>query len=203
MNLKHDQPYFYGRRTFSRILTLQYLYKLDIIPGFNNTEITMGDASSILNQIQIDGFSDSISNYEIEDIQYANELLNGVNNQKNTIDSIIEIFATSFPLKDLPIIDKNILRISIYEIKYVSLKVEIALNEAIEIEPNDVRFYISRGTFKEHENCEDAVEDYTKAIEIDPNYHFAYFNRARVKSELGDYQGAIDDYSKIIEINPI
>ena len=133
MNLKHDQPYFYGRRTFSRILTLQYLYKLDIIPGFNNTEITMGDASSILNQIQIDGFSDSISNYEIEDIQYANELLNGVNNQKNTIDSIIETFATSFPLKDLPIIDKNILRISIYEIKYLSLKVEIALNEAIEI----------------------------------------------------------------------
>ena len=78
----------------------------------------------------------------------------------------------------------------------------IYLNEAIEIEPNDVRFYISRGTFKEHKNCEDAIEDYTKAIEIDPNYHFAYFNRARVKHELGDYQGAIDDYSKIIEINP-
>jgi len=72
----------------------------------------------------------------------------------------------------------------------------IYLNEAIEIEPNDARFYISRGTFKEHENCEDAIEDYTKAIEIDPNYHFAYFNRARVKRELGDYQGAIDDYSK-------
>ena len=78
----------------------------------------------------------------------------------------------------------------------------IYLNKIIEIEPNDVRFYISRGTFKEHESCEDAIEDYTKAIEIDPNYHFAYFNRARVKYELGDYQGAIDDYSKIIEINP-
>ena len=78
----------------------------------------------------------------------------------------------------------------------------IYLNEAIEIEPNDVRFYISRGTFKEHKNCEDAIEDYTKAIEIDTNYHFAYFNRARVKCKLGDYQGAIEDYSKIIEINP-
>ena len=133
MSLKPDQPYFYGRRTFSRILTLQYLYKLDIIPGFNNTKITIDDASVILNEIQIEGFTDSISNYEIEDIKYANELLNGVNNKKNTIDSIIETFATSFPLKDLPIIDKNILRISIYEIKYLSLKVEIALNEAIEI----------------------------------------------------------------------
>jgi len=133
MSIKPDQPYFYGRRTFSRILTLQYLYKLDIIPGFNNTIITMNDASAILNEIQIEGFIDSISNYEEEDIKYANELLNGVNNQKNTIDSIIETFATTFPLKDLPIIDKNILRISIFEIKYISLKTEIALNEAIEI----------------------------------------------------------------------
>ena len=78
----------------------------------------------------------------------------------------------------------------------------IYLNEAIEIERNDVRFYISRGTFKEHKNCEDAIEDYTKAIDIDPNYQFAYFNRARVKRELGDYQGAIYDYSKSIEIDP-
>ena len=78
----------------------------------------------------------------------------------------------------------------------------IYLNEAIEIDPHDARFFISRGTFKGTENYEDAIEDYTKAIEIDPNYHFAYFNRARVKRELGDYQGAIDDYTKAIEIYP-
>ena len=51
----------------------------------------------------------------------------------DTIDSIIETFATSFPLKDLAIIDKNILRISIFEIKYIELKSNIALDEAIEI----------------------------------------------------------------------
>ena len=78
----------------------------------------------------------------------------------------------------------------------------IYLNEAIEIDPYDARFYISRGTFKGTESHEDAIEDYTKAIEIDPNYHFAYFNRARVKRELGDYQGAIDDYTKAIKIDP-
>ena len=42
----------------------------------------------------------------------------------------------------------------------------IYLNKAIEIDPNDCRFYISRGTFKEHENRKDAIEDYTKAIEL-------------------------------------
>ena len=42
----------------------------------------------------------------------------------------------------------------------------IYLNEAIEIEPHDARFYISRGTFKGKENYEDAIEDYTKAISL-------------------------------------
>ena len=130
---KKNKLYFYGRRTFSRILALQFLYKLDIIPTFNDLIITMDDAILILNEIQIDGFDDNISNYDSEDIDYANEILNGVNNQKITIDSIIETFATSFPLKDVAIIDKNILRISIYEIKYIELKSKIALDEAIEI----------------------------------------------------------------------
>ena len=72
----------------------------------------------------------------------------------------------------------------------------IYLNEAIEIEPNDVRFYISRGTFKEHENCEDAIEDYTKAIEIDPNNVFAYRLRADAKRKLGNNEGADEDDKK-------
>ena len=78
----------------------------------------------------------------------------------------------------------------------------IYLNEAIEIDPHDARFFISRGTFKGTENYEDAIEDYTKAIEIEPNSVFAYRLRADSKRKLGDYQGAIDDYTKAIEIEP-
>ena len=72
----------------------------------------------------------------------------------------------------------------------------IYLNEAIEIDPNDARFYISRGTFKGKENDKDAIEDYTKAIEIDPNNVFAYRLRADSKRKLGDNQGADEDYKK-------
>ena len=84
----------------------------------------------------------------------------------------------------------------------------IYLNEAIEIEPNDVRFYISRGTFKEHENCEDAIEDYTKAIELLMELLLALehnnniqFSKSRIRSLLAqkDYQGLVDDYSKATE----
>ena len=78
----------------------------------------------------------------------------------------------------------------------------IYLNEAIEIKPNDARFHISRGTFRGTKNYEDAIEDYTKAIEIEPNSVFAYRLRGDSKSKLGDYQGAIDDYTKAIDIEP-
>ena len=47
-----------------------------------------------------------------------------------------------------------------------------------------------------------AISDYTKAIDIDPNYSIAYFNRGFVKSKLKDYYGAISDYNKAIEHNP-
>ena len=47
-----------------------------------------------------------------------------------------------------------------------------------------------------------AVADYTKAIEINPNYAYAYYNRGIAKDELKDYKGAIADYTKAIEIRP-
>ena len=47
-----------------------------------------------------------------------------------------------------------------------------------------------------------AIEDYTKAIEIAPNYDTAYYNRAIVKERIGDVKGALKDYNKAIEISP-
>lgn len=46
-----------------------------------------------------------------------------------------------------------------------------------------------------------AVEDYTAALEKDPNYLAAYFNRGLAYLELNQLQLAVDDYSKVIEIN--
>ena len=47
-----------------------------------------------------------------------------------------------------------------------------------------------------------AIADYTKAIEINPNFSNAYYNRGLTKYDLKDYKGAIEDYTKAIEINP-
>ena len=47
-----------------------------------------------------------------------------------------------------------------------------------------------------------AIADYSKAIEINPEYAYAFLNRGNSKNKLGDHQGAIADYTKAIEINP-
>ena len=47
-----------------------------------------------------------------------------------------------------------------------------------------------------------AISDFTKAIELDPNYAIAYHNRGWSKNKLKDYNGAIADYNKSIELDP-
>ena len=47
-----------------------------------------------------------------------------------------------------------------------------------------------------------AMDDFSKAIEIDSNYASAYYLRGSAKYGLCDYQGALDDCNKAIDINP-
>ena len=41
-----------------------------------------------------------------------------------------------------------------------------------------------------------ALQDYNKAIKLDPDYSNAYYNRGLSKSELKNYSGAMQDYNK-------
>ncbi len=47
-----------------------------------------------------------------------------------------------------------------------------------------------------------AIVEYTKAIEVKPNYAQAYRGRGAAKINLDDYRGAIADFTKAIEIDP-
>ena len=47
-----------------------------------------------------------------------------------------------------------------------------------------------------------AINDYTKALMISPNFANAYYDRGISKHNLKDYNGAISDYTKAIELNP-
>ncbi len=49
---------------------------------------------------------------------------------------------------------------------------------------------------------QEALNLYTKAIELKPNYKDAYNNRGSAKDSLGEYEQAIKDYTKAIELDP-
>ena len=46
------------------------------------------------------------------------------------------------------------------------------------------------------------MEDFNKAIELDPAWAFAYTSRANVYLALGDFNGAVRDCDKAIELDP-
>jgi tetratricopeptide (TPR) repeat protein len=47
-----------------------------------------------------------------------------------------------------------------------------------------------------------AIVDFTKAIELNPNFAEVYFHRGMCKAILEDYRGAIVDFTKAIGLNP-
>lgn len=56
--------------------------------------------------------------------------------------------------------------------------------------------------YRRQENGASAIEEFTKAIEIDPDYYFAYYNRARVHCENGELVSCLADYDRAMELRP-
>lgn len=67
----------------------------------------------------------------------------------------------------------------------------------------NAKTYCDRGLTKiELGNYKGAMEDYTKAIKLEPNNYDAYLGRGKVGRLLKDYNNSIKDYTKAIELNP-
>lgn len=61
--------------------------------------------------------------------------------------------------------------------------------------------YCVKGTLMADEgNLEEALENFNRAIETDPNNHIAYYNRATVKIDLGDIEGGRNDFLRFDSI---
>ena len=57
----------------------------------------------------------------------------------------------------------------------------------------------SQVTSRDLENTFEMVnQDFTRAIEIDPRFYFAYYNRGVVNCKIGNYHKAIEDFSEAI-----
>jgi len=63
-------------------------------------------------------------------------------------------------------------------------------------------FFNSGYAYYEKKDYDHAIEDYTQAIRIDPNYADAYIKRSLAYYEKKDYDRAIEDCTQVIRINP-
>ena len=64
----------------------------------------------------------------------------------------------------------------------------------------DKNFYKSGNKKFDEGDYQGAIDDYSKAIELDLKNINAWSYRGAAKIRLEDYQGAIDDYSKALEL---
>lgn len=72
----------------------------------------------------------------VDDTVFAHHLLEGTLREQKTIDTLIQKCAPEWPLEQVTVIDRNILRLGIYELMYGNydeVPPKVAINEAIEL----------------------------------------------------------------------
>jgi len=110
-----------SNRHLARTIALQTLFAWD-----SNGQ----KDSDIENLIQYN-FENFAPNFD--DGGFVKDLVHNVKDKISTIDKQIIKYATEWPLDQITTIDRNILRLGIYELMYTATPPRVAINEAIEV----------------------------------------------------------------------
>ena len=108
-----------GARRKARSLALQILYEIDTVGH---------DVEGVIARLQARG------GLSEENAAFTRELVSGVIQNKEKIDQNIRSFALAWPIEQIPAVDRNIMRIAIFEILLDNkVPVKVAINEAVEM----------------------------------------------------------------------
>jgi len=108
-----------GARHKAREIALQVLYEIDAVEHSPESAI---DHILSTNEVTSDI------------IDFVRVLVNGVIQNREELDQNIRDFAPAWPLNQISIIDRNILRLAIFEILHDNkIPVKVAINEAVEL----------------------------------------------------------------------
>ena len=108
-----------GVRRRARTIALQALFEVDSVA--HDVEETLG---RLLAEASLPE----------EGASFARELVSGVLTNKERIDNMIQTYAPAWPVAQLATIDRNILRLAIFEILLDNkVPVKAAINEAVEL----------------------------------------------------------------------
>ena len=111
-----------SNRHLARTLAMQTLYQWDFNGGHEEK------VESYLRK-NFDNFAPGF-----DDEGFSKELVNGVLKNRKEIDGCITKYAPEWPIGQITLVDRNILRIGIYELAYdKTIPSRVAINEAIEL----------------------------------------------------------------------
>jgi N utilization substance protein B len=111
-----------SNRHLGRTIAMQALYQYDF----------RKDSPEAMAEIIRHSISEFAPTYD--DPGFIKELIDGVLNRQAEIDGIITHYAPEWPIEQITVVDRNILRIGVYELKWVpNIPSKVAINEAIEL----------------------------------------------------------------------
>jgi N utilization substance protein B len=107
------------QRRQSRTAALRSLFAVDVRSTWDNPALEWLDEEEELSDVTI---------------EFAQELLRGVSKMHEGLDYVITRYAPAWPVNQLSVIDRNILRLSLFELIYTPrTPKKTAINEAVEL----------------------------------------------------------------------
>ncbi len=108
-----------GERRLARALALQALYEVDLV----------GHAPAAVLRERF--ATESNANARVS--AYARRLVEGVTAATSHLDLYIQSHAPEWPLDQVAVVDRNLLRIALYEFTIGRVPFKVAINEAVEL----------------------------------------------------------------------
>ena len=115
-----------SNRHLGRIVVLQTLYEYEFRSQAQDSNVSL-----------VEIVARNLSRYEdtIGDKQFVQDLLNGIIEKQVELDSKLQPMAPEWPISQIARIDRNVLRMGLFELLYMKETVppKVAINEAIEL----------------------------------------------------------------------
>ena len=107
-----------GRRRQARILVLNALFQMDV--GGASVEEALGNVAQEAKEPSL--------------LNFVTEMTRGIMEQKERLDRLIECKAENWSLERIARVDRNLLRMGIYELLFrPDVPASVAINEAVEL----------------------------------------------------------------------
>lgn len=107
----------------SRERALQLLYQWE----------SSGESPESVVKTYFKTLSDSIGGKTVSDDQFAEQLFHGVTRRSQSLDEVIQKHASNWKLERMAVVDRNVLRMAIYEMDQKDAVAAVVIDEAIEL----------------------------------------------------------------------